>query len=130
MSLGEIESIAVRNQTTGDEAVASQLHSDGRWDALVMLRPGPNRLEIAARSAEGRVGRVELTVERNAAADPPALSPDYVGRRSRLRSAALERRKRLLEEIEAELVRERERARRRAAEQRKELEVQSEVDSR
>ncbi len=123
LQLGEVESIAVRNGTTDRDALASTLHPDGRWDALVGLDPGPNEIEIRARSSDGAEGGTRVTLIRRLDAPPTELPPTLVDRRAALDAEALARREALRIELEAQIDRDRDTLAERIDAQRKQLEL-------
>ncbi|RIL00802.1 MAG: hypothetical protein DCC71_18575, partial [Proteobacteria bacterium] len=136
--LADVTSIAVRNATTGEPALAFERGADGSFGALLPLRAGRNEIEVTA-SAPGVPGATRrIALEWAPDAPAPALPPDFAPlanrvleihlaglRRARIggEQAGVEAlRKRLRVEIE----RERAGAEARAAKQRKELEVRIE----
>ena len=62
LSLTELESVAVVNLTSGEQARAVRLFPDGSFDAYAPLEPGENRLRITARSSSGSERSVERRV--------------------------------------------------------------------
>ena len=84
VSFSEIESLAVRNKTTG--AIASQLisNADGSFSALLEMRDGENVIEAEARSTDGTTGRREITVKFLSGAQAQTLTPRMVAQRNRL----------------------------------------------
>jgi len=52
-SLSAVESVEVRNVTTGAPGLAVRVLPDGRFDAIVKLAPGENAIEVRAHSAAG-----------------------------------------------------------------------------
>lgn len=61
-SLSAIESVEVRNATTGADGLAVRLLPDGRFDAFVSLVPGENVIEVRARGAAGASEPARRTV--------------------------------------------------------------------
>ena len=74
-SLSAIQSVEVRNATTGAAGLAVRLLPDGRFDAIVKLAPGENVIEVRAHGASGAsdVARRTLRYEAPAAG---AASPE------------------------------------------------------
>jgi hypothetical protein len=72
LQLEPIASVAVRNLTTGEDAIHERLGADGTWEALAPVAPGANRIEIRAKSEAGRetVREVAITFETGAASPP------------------------------------------------------------
>jgi hypothetical protein len=125
INLARIEAVRVRNQTSGQEALAVALHPDGRWEALVSLVAGGNVLQITAVPDTGAEAVAERVVEAHASAPPAEIPPLLIERygvlAERAANEALQRRRL---ELLAELRREVEQARARAAAQRKDLELE------
>jgi von Willebrand factor type A domain len=69
-SLSPIQSVEVRNATTGAAGLAVRVLPDGRFDAIVKLAPGENVIEVRALAAAGasEVARRTLRYEPPAAA--------------------------------------------------------------
>jgi hypothetical protein len=63
--------LEIENVTTGAQATSLEVSSDGRFEALVPLEPGPNRLEIRAVFADGH----RTTVERQVHFEPGSAEP-------------------------------------------------------
>jgi hypothetical protein len=75
VQLDQIAELEVTNTTTREAAVHQRLGADGSWDAVVPVRSGANRIEIRARTEQGReVSRaLELAYAPDAASpEPPA----------------------------------------------------------
>jgi hypothetical protein len=141
VSFANVESISVRNTTTGQDAFHVRSHADGSWDALVPLAPGKNELEIVARASDGAEGRATRVVHYAPGSADPYLPEALVAKRNELleqrlidlrrgrveaeRTAAEQARKELALEIE----RERAAATEAAERQRKELELEVEEDA-
>jgi hypothetical protein len=123
LQLGDVESLAVRNRTTDRDAVASALHPDGRWDALVSLDPGRNEIEIRARSSDGAEGEGQVTLFRRLDAPATEIPPALASRRAALDAEAVARREALRIELEAQVQRDRAALEERLDVQRKELEL-------
>lgn len=73
-----VRDVAVRNVRTGQQASSVIVGHDGRWSALVALAPGPNRIEVTARTLGGEVRRRELTIL-GKSEGPQQLIPDDLG---------------------------------------------------
>jgi hypothetical protein len=113
--LSPIEAVEVRNATTGATGLAVRLLPDGRFDAIVKLAPGDNRIEVRARAAAGESEWAERTL-RYEPPPPgaPKASPEAAALLQVLRERTAE-----LEQL-AEL-------RRRRQEQRRELSIEPEA---
>lgn len=68
-SLSAIESVEVRNATTGAAGLAVRLLPDGRFDAIVKLAPGENVIEVRAHGASGASDVARRTLRYEAPAD-------------------------------------------------------------
>ena len=113
--LSPIESVEVRNATTGAAGLAVRLLPDGRFDAIVKLAPGDNRIEVRARAATGESEWAQRTLRYEPpAAGEPKASPEAAALLQVLRERTAE-----LEQL-AEL-------RRRRQEQRRELSIEPEA---
>jgi hypothetical protein len=133
-----VAELELRNATTGAAPLQQRLGPAGRFDAVLPLVAGENRIEVRARSQAGLESTRELTVHWAEGALSPALPPRLEARREALRAEeltrvssrvdALEReaaartRARLLEEM----ARERAAARLSAAAQRRALALEAE----
>lgn len=139
VSFAQIETIEVRNATTGAEATNLLANADGSFGALVPLQTGKNRLEVRVRARDGSEAERTLTVQHAPdAPETPNLPRELVEKRNRLLEQRLVELKReriaaereqaeeTRKELELEIERERERAKERAAEQRKELDLEAE----
>jgi hypothetical protein len=140
VNFANIESVHVRNETTGSDADELTTNADGSFGALVPLRPGPNTLSVTARTTDGSEAHRVVDVTYVAGAPELTLSPELLVQRNRLleqklldlrrgriaaeRAKAEQARKELALEIE----RERAKAQERAAQQRKELDLEVEKD--
>lgn len=82
----EIESVEVRNRTTGEPARALRLFDDGSFDGFVELTPGANELEVRV---NGRIAW--LTTRRVRFERPAEVTPPLVREVERLREALRER---------------------------------------
>lgn len=136
LPLSGLEAVRVRNLTTNEDALSTQLRPDGSFDALVRLEPGSNRIEVSASATDGSRARREFPLERrgvtdddeeDGVADAAALDDRLLQRRGDLLEDDLarrreERRRELVEEIE----RERTELAGRLEEQRRELELRLE----
>jgi len=74
VSFSDIETLEVKNKTTG--AAASQLisNADGSFSALLDMKEGDNTIEVFARSTDGTEGRREVNVKFLAGAKTQELS--------------------------------------------------------
>jgi hypothetical protein len=133
-----LESVEVRNLTTGAAAQQIATNADGSWTALVPLESGLNRLEAVAKATDGRTVKRELSVHYAPGSPNPYLPEELIAQRNRLleqrlvelkrerlqaeRQRADQTRRELLLEID----RERAAAKQRADDQRKALELEPE----
>jgi len=136
VSFANIDRIAVRNTTNGEEAHYVRSHADGSWDALVPLEPGKNRVEVTALASDGSTASEELTLHYAPDAEDPFVPRELVAKRNELLERRLVeiRRARVVAEREAaeetrrelalEIEREREKAKKAAEKQRKELDLE------
>jgi hypothetical protein len=111
-SLSAIETVEVRNVTTGAAALAVRVLPDGRFDAFVPLAPGENQVEVSARGAGG----TSEPVRRRLVYEPP---PGGAPRDSAEAAALLDTLRRRT--LELELLRE---LRERRQQQRRELRIE------
>ncbi len=135
LPLSGLEAVRVRNLTTEEEALATQLRPDGSFDALVRLAPGSNRIEVRARATDGSQARSEHTLERRGDDAAAAAANGNAGEAASLDERLLRRRGDLLEddvtrrreqrrrELVDEIERERVELAERLEEQRRELEL-------
>jgi hypothetical protein len=138
LSFANIESVEVRNATSGENAFQARVHADGSWDALVPLREGSNEIEVRARASDGAEATMRVTVHHVPGADRRVLPAELVAKHNTLLEARLAalRRERLdaerlrTEQMRRDLVleieRERAAALERAERQRKELQLEVE----
>lgn len=84
VSFSEIESLEVRNQTTGALATQVISNADGSFSALLEMKDGENVIEAHARSTDGTTGRREVRVKFLAGAQAQPLTPRMVAQRNRL----------------------------------------------
>ena len=134
VSLVDLSELRVRNLTTEKDAAEVDLRLDGGFGALVDLKPGKNRIEVAARADDGTESRREITVH----FAPGAPTPQVPGPLAAARNALLERRLATLKQVglgieqkrtdqaRREIALEIERAQARAGEQRRELRIEPE----
>jgi hypothetical protein len=90
LQLEPIALVTVRNLTTGDAAIHERLGADGTFEALAPLVPGPNRIEVRAKSEDGLETVQELTVSYAESAASPRLPGDLTLRRDAAREVELE----------------------------------------
>ncbi len=138
VSFANIESVRVRNETTGADADEVTTSADGSFGALVSLRPGPNTLSVIARTNDGSEGRQVVDVTYVAGAPEVTLSPALMAQRNRLLEQKLldlrrgriaaerEKAEQARKELALEIERERAKAQDRAAQQRKQLDLEVE----
>lgn len=129
----DVQTVDVRNLTTGMASDASFASADGSFGALVPLAPGENRIEVVARASDGTTATEILVVREEPGQTSPPLPKELVLQRNRLleqklialkrdrieaeRAATAEQRKTL----EVEIEKERSQAETRAAEQREQI---------
>ena len=107
--LAGLAALRVVNATTGRPARALRTFPDGRFDALVELAPGANRLRFEAEASDGARAAVELDVVRDAAPPDAAASAELLAelrRRTReveLRAEMESTRRVLTKELELEV---------------------------
>ena len=135
VSFSEIETLEVRNKTTG--ALASQLisNADGSFSALLEMKEGENIIEAYARSTDGTAGRREIRVKFLPGAEAQVLSPRMVAQRNRLlenRLLELQRRRvdiqteaneEIRHDLQVEIEKERAQAKEASERMRKEIEL-------
>ena len=138
LNFANLEDVMLRNETTGNEANPFRVTADGSWGGFVKMVPGPNTIEISARSADGVEATEVVHVVHEPTAQPPPVPADLGVRHNRLLEDCLRNLKRLRvaaeqeqgekvrKELLLEIGRERAKARKRAAEQRKQLELEVE----
>jgi hypothetical protein len=138
VSLANIESLTVRNLTTGREAEEVELALDGTWTALVGLVPGRNRIEVTARASDGSETRREIELQHAPDAQLPEVPPGLVAQRNLLLRARLdtlkqvglgierERTEQARRELALQIEEERKQAEERASQQRRELRLEAE----
>ncbi len=138
VSFANIESLTVRNLTTGETAREVRVQADGTFGALVPIRTGLNRLRVEVKASDGSAATAEVSVAHAEGVKPTRLPRELVALRNRLleqrlislkrgnleaeREVAERTRKELLLQIQEE----RNAAQDRAQEQRKELELDAE----
>jgi hypothetical protein len=138
VSFANLESVSLRNDTTGEDSKTFRVTADGSWGGFVKLEPGPNRIQVTARSTDAAESIEMLDVVLAPQAVAAIIPSDLVTRRNRLLedclqdlkrvriSAEQERAENVRKELLVEIERERAKARNRAAEQRKQLELEAE----
>jgi hypothetical protein len=94
VDFAEVAELAIQNQTTGSAARALRSFSDGSFDALVELAPGPNRVRFTARARNGSTDSAERVVVYDPAAE---LAGGADAQRQRLAELADELRQRTAE---------------------------------
>jgi hypothetical protein len=141
VSFANVETVAVRNTTTGQDAFEVRSHADGSWDALVPLVVGKNELEVVARASDGAEARGTRVVHYAPGSADPYLPDALVAKRNELleqrlidlRRGRVEAERVAAEEARKELTLEIQRERAAAAEaadrQRKELELEVEDEA-
>jgi Mg-chelatase subunit ChlD len=82
LRFASIEEVRVSSLDAGGEPVRADRGDDGRYSALLPLRPGENRIEVHARSSDGREKRVRVTIRDR----EPALDESQRGELQRLLS--------------------------------------------
>jgi hypothetical protein len=138
VSLANIESLTVRNLTTGRDADEVKLALDGTWTALVGLKVGRNRIEVTARASDGSEARREIELQHAPDAALPEVPPGLVASRNLLLEARLqtlkqvglgierERDEQTRRDLALQIEEERRQAQERAARQRRELRLEAE----
>ena len=141
VNFGEIESIVIRNLTTGSPATNVIVQPNGTFTALVPLAVGKNVVRVSARANDGREAEIDRLIHHAPDAKSPPVPPDLVASRNRLLEKRLLELKEGRESLEAqqaeearrelvvEIENEREKALERARAQRKELELEIERDA-
>jgi len=136
VSFANIESVQVRNATTGAAADVSLTNADGSFGGLVPLQSGKNRIEITVKASGGLSETRTVTVTYVPGAASPPLPRELVTLRNRLleqklitlRRGRIEGEQARVEEqrkeLELEIQRERAVAQERAEKQRKELDLE------
>jgi hypothetical protein len=140
VSFANVKEISVRNATNGEMAAPFRRTADGAWAALIPVEPGPNHVDVAATTSDGKKAQKAFDFRVVDDATDPELPPELVVQKNRLledclralkevrvaaeRDEAERVRKELLVEIEVE----RRKARDRAEEQRKRLQLDVEDD--
>lgn len=141
VNFSDIETLELKNKTTG--AAASQLisNADGSFSALVDMKEGENTIEAFARSTDGTEGRREVVVKFLPGATAQELAPRMVAQRNRLlenRLLDLQRRRVEIQaeanedvrrELQVEIEQEREKAKVASEKMRRELELNVEKDA-
>jgi Mg-chelatase subunit ChlD len=140
VSFANIESIEIRNLSTGAKADVVETNPDGGFGALVPLQAGLNRLEVVARASDGSEAKRTVQVTYVPGTAEPTLPVELVAQRNRLleqklielRRARLESEREQVEktrrELALEVERERQKAQEAADRQRKELNLEVERD--
>ncbi len=135
VSFANVESVSLRNASTGQHATTLRTTADGTWAGFVPAKTGSNRLEIVARAADGAEARASLKVRLGESVPLAPVPAELAARRNHLLEQCLLEAKRSRAEIEAaqaeamrrdlalEIERERAAARERAEQQRKDLEL-------
>jgi Mg-chelatase subunit ChlD len=138
VNFGEIESLVVRNLTTGTPASDIDVQPNGRFSALVPMAVGKNVIRVSARANDGREAELDRLVHYAPDVESPPVPADLVASHNRLlekRLLELKQGRESLEEQRAaaarrelvvEIERERERSIERAKQQRRELELEIE----
>jgi hypothetical protein len=135
----DLESVEVRNLTTGISAQQVAMNADGSWTALVALEAGENQIEALAQATDGRRVARKLSLHYAPGSPDPYMPRELVSQRNRLleqRLVELKRERlqaerdhaeRTRRELLLEIDRERTEAQERADEQRKSLELEVEA---
>jgi Mg-chelatase subunit ChlD len=84
LTLATLESISVRNLTTGESAAVAAAEADGYFSALVPVRDGENQLEVQVRDAMGRTAVRVVSIFTSPEARPPLLPLHLAARRRML----------------------------------------------
>jgi hypothetical protein len=141
VNFSDIETLEVKNKTTG--TMASQLisNADGSFSALVDMKEGENTIEAFARSTDGTEGRREVVVKFLPGATTQELAPRMISQRNRLlenRLLDLQRRRVEIQaeanedvrrELQVEIEKEREKAKAASEKMRRELDLNVEKDA-
>jgi hypothetical protein len=138
LNFANLDDVTLRSETTGDAADPFRVTADGSWGGFVKMVPGPNTIQIAARSTDGIEALETLHLVHEPAAEPLSIPADLGIRHNRLLEDCLrnlkqlrvvaekEQAEKVRKELLLEIGRERAKARERAAEQRKQLELEVE----
>ena len=84
LTLASLDSIAVRNLTTGEVASAAAAEADGYFSALVPVGSGENQLEVRVRDSAGREAIRVVSIRNEADARAPLLPLHLASRRRML----------------------------------------------
>ncbi|MGH0030604.1 MAG: vWA domain-containing protein [Myxococcota bacterium] len=140
VSFANLDSMALVNKTTREEAQYFRQTADGAWAGLIKMEPGRNQVRAWARADDGAEIEQLREIRMKPDADSPPIPALLASRRNRLLEECLRDAKRLrmtAEEEQAEQVRrdllieierERAKARARADRQRKELELEGDIE--
>ena len=135
VSVANLESVDLRNQTTKKPARYFRATSDGSWAGFVDLDTGKNLLNVHAKADDGTSGDRDLDVRLEAEAKSPPVPKELAARRNHLLEECLRDLKRrrvtaeqdradqVRRELQLEIEKERESAKQQADQQRKELEL-------
>ena len=138
VNFGEIESLVVRNLTTGTTASDIEVQPNGRFTALVPMTAGKNLIRVSARANDGREAELDRLVHYAPDVKSPPVPADLVAAHNRLLEKRLLELKQGRESLEAqrdeqarrelvvEIEQERAEAVERARKQRKELDLEIE----
>lgn len=140
VNFGEIESLVVRNLTTGTTASDIDVQPNGRFTALVPMAPGKNVIRVSARANDGREAELDRLVHYAPDVKSPPVPAGLVAAHNRLLEKRLLELKKGRESLEAqraeqarrelvvEIENERAEALERARAQKKELDLEIERD--
>jgi hypothetical protein len=84
VSFANLESLQIRNVTSGEAATDSVVNADGSFGALVPVKAGLNRLQVVAKATDGTSTQAEVTVSYAPGAPSPNLPRELVAMRNRL----------------------------------------------
>jgi hypothetical protein len=84
VDFSKIDLLRVTNKTNQKQAEYVQRNADGAFTSLVEMAPGANQVEIYVRAEDGSEAKREITLNWNAGAPAPSLTPRLVAKRNRL----------------------------------------------
>jgi hypothetical protein len=137
VNIANLESVDLKNRTTGKDARYFRSTADGSWAGFIDLDAGRNALRAHALADDGSSGERELEVRLEPDAKSPPIPKALAARRNHLLeeclrdlkrrrvSAEQDRADQVRRELELEIERERQKAKEQSDQQRKELELEA-----